>query len=122
MAEQTKLGFIAEAIVRRAQAHAPLEKAEEDALTARLRSRIADLLDEWSRLAAKRKEKGATLQYQEHEATGPFLLRDPLDPSLDGAPAGERKFRAHRSMRDVEPSAPLWVKSFEGVPLAPEAE
>ena len=121
-AERTKLDFVADAIVRRAQAHAPLSKEEEDALSARLRQRVADLLDEWSRLAAQRRDKGATLQYQEHEATGPFLLRDPLDPTLDEATAGERKFRAHRSMRDVEPSAPLWVKRFDGVPLPPEAE
>ncbi len=122
VAERTKLAFIADTIVRRAQAHAPLSKEEEDALAARLRQRVADLLDEWSRLAAARKDKGATFQYQEHEATGPFLLRDRLDPTLDEATAAERKFRAHRSMRDVELSAPLWVKRFDGVPLPPEAE
>lgn len=120
--ERAKLGFVAETIVRRAQAHAPLSREEEDALSARLRQRVADLLDEWSRLAAARREKGATFQYQENEATGPFLLRDPLDPTLDEATLAERKFRAHRSMRDVELSAPLWLKRLDGTALPPEAE
>jgi hypothetical protein len=117
VAHRAGLDFIADAIVRRAQQHAPLTKAEETALSARLRQRIADILDDWSQLASARKEKGATYQYQEHEATGPFLLRDPLDPDLEGASKRERQFRAHRSMRDVELSAPLWVKRLDGTVL-----
>jgi hypothetical protein len=62
------------------------------------------------------------LQYQQHEATGPYLLRDPLDPDLDQATKSERQLRAHRSMRDVEPSAPLWVKRSGGTAVPQEAE
>jgi hypothetical protein len=114
--------LVTNAIVRRAQQHAVLTKAEETALAARLRSRVGDILDDWSKLAAARKAVGATFQYQQHEATGPYLLRDPLDPDLDGAPKSERQFRAHRSMRDVELSAPLWVKRLDGTAVPQEAE
>ncbi len=114
VAHRAQLDFVADAIVRRSQQHAQLSKAEEAALSARLRQRIGDILDDWTQLASARKTVGATFQYQEHEATGPFLLRDPLDPTLDGASKRERQFRAHRSMRDVELSAPLWVKRLDG--------
>jgi hypothetical protein len=122
VAHRKQLDFVADAIVRRAQQHAELSKSDETALTARLRQRIADILDDWSQLASARKEKGATFQYQEHEASGPFLLRDPLDPTLEGASKRERQFRAHRSMRDVELSAPLWVKRLDGGTVPTEAE
>ncbi|MCU0258269.1 MAG: DISARM system helicase DrmA, partial [Solirubrobacteraceae bacterium] len=120
VAQRAQLAFVADAIVRRSQQHASLSKEEETALSARLRQRVADILDDWSQLASARKAVGATFQYQEHEATGPFLLRDPLDPTLDGASKRERQFRAHRSMRDVEPSAPLWVKRLDGTAVAEE--
>jgi ATP-dependent helicase YprA (DUF1998 family) len=122
VAHRKQLDFVADAIVRRAQQHAELSKSDETALAARLRQRIADILDDWSQLASARKEKGATFQYQEHEAAGPFLLRDPLDPALEGASKRERQFRAHRSMRDVELSAPLWVKRLDGGTVPTEAE
>ncbi len=105
---------MADAIVRRAQQHAELSKSDETALAARLRQRIADILDDWSQLASARKEKGATFQYQEHEATRPVPAARPARPhargrvearaQLPGAPLDARR-RAER---------PLWVKRLDG--------
>jgi hypothetical protein len=122
-AERPRLDFVAEAISRRAEAVGGLPRAEMEALRQKLRQRVQDLLDEWTRIADAKRKATATLQYQAHEATGPHLLYDPLDPELLTLPAGPRKFRAHRSLRDVEPSVPLWLKRLDGMEIpAEEAE
>ncbi len=116
------LGFVADAIAKRGEEHAKLPKVELDALRQKLRLRVDDLLDEWSSIAEKKSKVGAGLQYQEHEdGSDPHLLFDPLDPDLMKQPPGARKFRAHRSMRDVEPSVNLWVRRLDGVEV-PEEE
>ena len=55
-----------------------------------------------------------TLQYQQRRS-GPAkpLLYEFLDPDLKTLPPRHRKFRANRSMRDVEPSVNLWVKTLD---------
>jgi hypothetical protein len=121
-AHRAQLGFVCDRIADRAEAHAILSREEGDALRQKLRGRVADLLDEWVRIARSRKEVGAGLQYQKYEATGPHLLYDPLDPALEALPSGERKFRAQRSLRDVEASTPLWVKRLDGSPVPEEQE
>ena len=50
----------------------------------------------------------------------PHLLYDPLDPELAKQPPGAAKFRAHRSMRDVEPSVNLWVRQMNGIEVEAE--
>ena len=119
-AERPRLEFVAEALSRRAEAVGGLPPAELEALRQKLLQQVKDLLDEWSRIAESKRKVAATLQYQAHEATGPYLLYDPLDPELAKLPAGPRKFRAHRSLRDVEPSVPLWLKRLDGMEIPPE--
>ncbi len=97
------------------------DRGEEAELREGVRARAADLLDEWSKLAAAQSEVGAGLQYQKYEATGPYLLADPLDPVLATRTAAERKFRAQRSLRDVEPSSPVWVVRRDGEAVPEDA-
>ena len=40
-----------------------------------------------------------------------------LNPDLKTLPPKHKKFRANRSMRDVEPSVNLWLKTLDGVDL-----
>ncbi len=54
--------------------------------------------------------RGAT---STEERVTPRLLFEPLDPELRTLPARRRLFRANRSMRDVEPSVNLWVKTLD---------
>jgi hypothetical protein len=53
------------------------------------------------------------LQYQQYEAGGAKrLLYDFLDPELSGLTNQQRRFRANRSMRDVESPVDLRVKNL----------
>lgn len=112
------LNAIADVLVARVRAHRTMETAEEDRLTTMVRSRVGDLLDSWAKVAQKKKE-GGRLVYQPHEpgSDGPHLLYDPLDPELLTLDRDARKFRAPRSLRDVEPPVNLWVKTLEGVEI-----
>jgi hypothetical protein len=65
------------------------------------------------------------LRYQPFEgAAGPALLRTPLDPlGSDLQPARDaRKFKAGRSLRDVEPSVNLWLKRLDGMDIEVPAD
>lgn len=124
-AERAQLAFVADVMARRAASHGLLVKEEEEALRQKVRGRVIDLLDEWSRIAREKRGVGARLRYQRYdEGTGPYLLYDPLDPELAKQPAGPRKFRAHRSLRDVEPNVGVFLKRLDGVdvPAPEEAE
>ena len=61
---------------------------------------------------------GTTLQYNPTEvgAAKP-LLHEFLDPELKTLPPRHRKFRANRSMRDVEPSVNLWLRTLDDVEI-----
>ena len=43
------------------------------------------------------------------------LMHEFLNPELKKLPQRFRKFRANRSMRDVEPSVNLWVRTFDNI-------
>jgi hypothetical protein len=109
-----ELDFVAEALSRRAENHDKDRSAEEiEEQRIRLRSAVIDLLDSWEHLA---EDKGK-LQYQQEEGAAPPLLHDPLDPEARKQP----KFKAQRSLRDVEQSVNLWVVSPDGEALEDEA-
>jgi hypothetical protein len=116
--QQVNLDFVSETIARRGERHARLTKQESDELRQKLRSRVGDLLDEWRKIAETKQKVGSGLKYQEYEDGGdPHLLFDPLDPELAKQPPAARKFRAQRSLRDVEPSCNLWLKQLNGIDL-----
>ena len=52
------------------------------------------------------------MQYQQEVGAAQRLLYEYLHPDLQNLPAVRRKFRANRSMRDVEPSVELGVKNL----------
>ena len=55
------------------------------------------------------------MQYQAEVGGANPLLHGFLDPELKRLPPRYKKFRANRSMRDVEPSVNLWLKTLEGM-------
>jgi superfamily II DNA/RNA helicase len=127
-AERTALSVIADILAERGREHkSGLSPEEEQRLDANLRGRVKDLLDSWYKVAKAQQENNARLRYQEYEGTaGPALLRTPLDPlGADLQPAQDaRKFKAPRSLRDVEPSVNLWLSKLDGgmVELPAEGE
>jgi hypothetical protein len=73
------------------------------------------LLDEWSKIAAELDRNGVDLQYQRETGAAQRLLYEFLNPELKRLPPRHKKFRANRSMRDVEPSVNLWLKTTDGI-------
>ncbi|MGZ5441155.1 MAG: DISARM system helicase DrmA [Thermoanaerobaculia bacterium] len=91
-----------------------LPAAEAAEVTHKLKARVADLLDDWKRIAHDMKSVIAPLQYNRGEEAGAKgLLRDLLDPELAALPPREQRFKANRSLRDVEQSVHLFVKALD---------
>jgi hypothetical protein len=101
-AERGNVGFVEATLAKRGQEHAPLDQADAEALRKTLRDRSVDLLDAWASIATDLGQ----LQYG-REDQPKALLRDPLDPAMDELNEKQRKFKANRSLRDVEPSVKL---------------
>jgi hypothetical protein len=108
------LDFVVDALAARAE-RLPKDTTESEALRARVRARAVDLLDEWSKIAHDLHNQGVALQYQVEAGAAQRLLYEFLNPDLKKLPLRHRKFRANRSMRDVEPAVNLWVKTFDNV-------
>jgi len=100
------------------------DTSSEDAKQLRLKveARCKDLLDEWSTVAKELCDAGGALQYQTEAGGAQRLLYEFLNPELKTLPPRHKKFRANRSMRDVEPSVNLWVKTIDGVEIEGEDE
>ncbi|MGH2717035.1 MAG: helicase-related protein, partial [Actinomycetota bacterium] len=101
--------------------HQPFaDEAEREERLRSVQDRLADLLDAWQRVLEGYQDAGVALQYQPGELpwAKPLML-DPLDDASGGPGAfggsgwaDRRKFRAGRSLRDVEPEVHLrWMNN-----------
>jgi len=123
LSTRNALSSVVDRFGERAFNHAKLDSGVRTRLRQRVRQRCEDLLDDWTGVVQEQKKVGASLQYNPHErGTGPALLQDFLDPALKALPAGnwKMKFRANRSLRDVEASVNLWVRGLDNVDLDEE--
>jgi len=81
-----------------------------------VRLRVKDLLDKWEWLANDLQKIGGHMQYQPREAGDARpLLHQFLDAELRTLPEEYKKFRANRSMRNVEPGVGVWVKDLDNI-------
>ena len=89
--------------------------SEEDRTIAetQVRQISQDILDTWVTYAVELNKDGARLQYQDEEGGARRLLYTFLDPELKNLGPRHKKFRANRSLRDVEPSVNLVLRNFE---------
>ncbi len=111
------LDYVADVIAERGEAHdRDLSAAEQEALRTKLKARVKDLLDSWERIAARKHAIGAGLQYASEVGRAQPLLYQPLDPELRKQAPPAEKFKAQRSLRDVEPSVNLWLRRPDGKP------
>lgn len=123
VSERAGLTNLPEVLASRARRHRSLTANEEARIDAYLQARVKDLLDSWAKLAKKQQDVGARLVYQRFEGTdGKALLRQPLEPPDPDLGQDGRKFKAPRSLRDVEPSVNLFVKQFDGVDVEMPSE
>ena len=121
--ELPRLAFAVERLSQRAfDTHHDPTSPEAQQLSLKVRARCNDLLDEWSKIAKDLQDAGGALQYQTETGSAQRLLYEFLNPELKTLPVRHRKFRANRSMRDVEPSVNLWLKTIDGVEIENEEE
>ncbi len=82
-----------------------------------VQNRVVDLLDAWRQIIEAYQEAGVAVQYQAYEGSRNArpLLRDPLEKTFDSDHA--RKFRAGRSLRDVEPDVNLFLRDANNQPV-----
>ena len=89
----------------------PLNEGELEERLRSVQNRVGDLLDSWCKVFDGYSEVGVRLQYQKYESKEPRpLLRDMLDTDFESN--NHRKFRANRSLRDVEPEVHLFLEDL----------
>jgi hypothetical protein len=111
---RTELEAVAKRFADRAGEHyADMTPAERQALHDSVQQLCNRLLDDWLKIAKQAQQEGSSIQYQ-REATAPArrLLYEFLHPDLPNLHPIQRRFRANRSMRDVEPAVEVFVKSL----------
>lgn len=69
-----------------------------------VRARVESLLDAWASLAHDWNSEGTSFGYSKDPRFSKTLLHEVLEPGLELGDARERRFRAPRSFRDVEPA------------------
>lgn len=90
------------------------DEAEREERLRSVQNRVEDLLDSWRKVFEDYRAAGVALQYQKHELKQPQpLLRELLDTKFESE--HHRKFRANRSLRDVEPEVKLFLKDLTGI-------
>jgi hypothetical protein len=115
--ERPQLDFAVDILADRAGSHKKMSPNDAKKLRDRVRDRSLNLLDEWSKIARDLSQAGVALQYQKEAGAAQRLLYEFLNPELKTLPPRHRKFRANRSMRDVEPSVNLWLKTIDGIDI-----
>jgi hypothetical protein len=96
------------------------DEAEREERLRSVQNRVVDLLDSWRKIFEDYRAVGVAVQYQKYELKQPRpLLREMLDKDFDSR--HHRKFRANRSLRDVEPEVNLLLKDLTGMPVEDRA-
>ncbi len=105
------LDYVVHTLSERAAGHdKELDAIDAEALRLKVQGLVKDLLDSWAKIADTQDTK---LQYQRETGSAPPLLYDPLDPELEKQPKIAQKFKSQRSLRDVEPTVDLWIKTTD---------
>jgi len=123
--QRSRLDFVIEALADRAYDHCEptLPQDEKDRLKLRVRDRAAQLIDEWAKAAKEHQDVGSGFQYNPTETGGAKpLLHDYLSPEVKNLPPTHwrMKFRANRSLRDVEQEVKITVKTLDNMELEEE--
>ena len=89
----------------------PVDDVERGEILRSVRSRVDGLLDAWRVIVDGYRDHGVAVQYQKYEERQPRpLLREMLDSEFESE--NHRRFRANRSLRDVEPEVNLFLEDL----------
>jgi hypothetical protein len=120
---RSSLSPVVDIFGRRVEQYAALDNKEMQQRRDGVRGKVEDLLDDWAKISKQQKDAGATLRYQQYDdGTGPYLLHYPLDPDLERLDSKAAQFKAHRSLRDVEPACNLRLIELNGNAIDPEED
>jgi hypothetical protein len=101
---------VAEAMRRRVAASLLNDPGDADARAMAVADQVRRIIDDWCAIAERR----GRMEYGREEGDLPPLLRTPLDPELlELDDDREKRFKANRSLRDVEPSALLLKDRYQ---------
>jgi hypothetical protein len=90
------------------------DEAEREERLRSVQNRVVDLLDSWRKIYEDYRAAGVAMQYQKYELKQPKpLLRELLDKDFESE--HHQKFRANRSLRDVEPEVNLFLRDLSGM-------
>src|SRR5207245_786226 len=102
-----------EAFLARVRQQPFADEAEREERLRRVQHRFVYLLDSLRKIFDDYLEVGVELHYQKYELDGPKpLLLEMLEKDFESE--HHRKFRANRSLRDVEPEVNLFLKDLSG--------
>ena len=94
------------------------DEAERGECLRNVRGRVAELLDAWQAVVEDYHAAGVAVRYQRYEpGAGRPLLREMLDTDFESG--DHRRFRANRSLRDVEPEVNLYLRELSGREAGP---
>ena len=80
-----------------------------------VKDRVLSLIDDWAKLAHEAHQGGVVFGYARRDpGVSTPLLREMIDPDRDTLTDTQLRFRAPRSLRDVEPSVLIRVKAPDG--------
>jgi hypothetical protein len=116
-AHHAKLQELVRIFSERARTHdLELNSVECEELARAVDDRAQALLADWCEIAREQAKQGVGLNYQKYEdrVSSGVLLRDFLDPDLKSLPVVNHRFRANRSMREVETPVDILVEQSAG--------
>jgi hypothetical protein len=90
--------------------------AERDAFGEQVRQRAVKLLDQWEEVIARAREATSERTYSGYDLQGSWssaFLHPPIEKTPPDPSVPEARFVAPTSLRDVEPSVPLWLPGNE---------
>ena len=91
-----------------------MDQEEREERLRSVQNRVVDLLDSWRKVLEDYRANGVAMQYQKYELNQRQpLLREMLDKDFESE--HHRKFRANRSLRDVEPEVNLFLQDFSSI-------
>jgi len=112
------LTSVAETLAARAASHREQSPHERDELATNVREHVSHILDDWARISTEVSDAGVELGYRKEAGIARHLLYEMLD--TETLPPYWRPFRAPRSLRDVEPSVLVKIKTPDGQILPEE--
>jgi hypothetical protein len=122
LGQRPHLDFVTNALTERAASCGTSDPQQVEQVRQSVRARAVDLFDEWCKIAAELHDVGSELQYQTEVGHAKRLLYEFLNSELKLLPPRYKKFRANRSLRDVEANVNLWLRTMDGQEVEAEEE